>query len=280
MSGKKGLGKGLSALIPELEVGPRDRPTEVAISAIRPNPDQPRRGMDTAGLEDLASSIREHGVIQPLIVRRDGSGPGYQIVAGERRWRAAQRAGLDKVPVVVREIDDRRLLEIALVENLQREDLNPLDEALALQELLKLQDSQEAVGRTVGKSRPYVANAVRLLQLEPGVQDLVRKGTLSAGHGRTLLALEGMDQVTAAREVVASGLTVRQTEALVKRRLGRKGGAPARPGAFAAWEGRLQESLRANVRIVGSIRRGRIVIPYAGEEDLRRLLESLAGEEA
>lgn len=279
MSGaKKGLGKGLAALIPEAEVVPGEKGTEVAVSAIEPNPNQPRQQVDPQSLAELASSIKEHGVIQPLVVRRHGT--KYQIIAGERRWRAAQQAGLERVPVVVREIDDGRLLEIALVENLQREDLNPLDEALALQELLKLEDSQDAVARKVGKSRPYVANAVRLLQLHPDVQADVKAARLSAGHARALLALGSRQQTAAAREVIRRHLTVRQTESLVQRsgarEKQRKGSGSA---AFHAWESRLQEALGAKVQITGSSRRGQVVITFSGEDELERIIGHLVEED-
>lgn len=273
MSTKKGLGKGLSALIPELEVGPSDRPTEVAVTAIEPNPGQPRREMDTRALEELSQSMREHGVLQPLLVRRQGA--GYQIVAGERRWRAAQRAGIERVPVVVREIDDRRVLEIALVENLQREDLNPLDEALAFQGLAELEPSQERVAEKVGKSRPYVTNALRLLQLEKEAQALVRDGSLSAGHARTLLPLSGPLQSSLAKEVVAEGLTVRQTERLVKQRMAGRKAKPTRSHTFSHWEDRLSRRLGAKAQILGTERKGKIVINYSGSGDLSRILEAL-----
>ena len=272
-SAKRGLGKGLAALIPETEVSPGEQATEVAVSAIEPNPGQPRRQVDPTSLSELAESIREHGIIQPLVVRRNG--PKYQIVAGERRWRAAQQVGLNRVPVVMREIDDRRLTEIALVENLQREDLNPLDEALALQELLRLDDSQETVAHKVGKSRPYVANSIRLLQLHPEVQAEVRSGRLSAGHARALLGLGERQQPAAAHEVLRRHLTVRQTESLV-RRLGSRAREPARSRSpFEEWEGRLQEVLEARVQITGSARRGQVVITFSGEDELERIVGRL-----
>lgn len=278
MSGKRGLGKGLGALIPEVEVGAWERPQEIDVAAIRPNPVQPRREIRPEALEELSASIREHGVIQPLVLRRHEA--GYQIIAGERRWRAAQQAGLETVPAVVREIDENRLLEIALVENVQREDLNALDEALALRELLELEASQEAVARKVGKSRPYVANAVRLLQLEGEVQELVRAGKLSAGHGRALLALTGQSQVSVAREVVRVGLTVRDTERLVKARLRAKPPRrEIRPQILGAFESRLTDRLATRVRITGSERRGRIVIEYHDRDDLGRLVERLLDDE-
>lgn len=272
-SAKRGLGKGLAALIPETEISPGEQATEVAVSAIEPNPDQPRRQVDPTSLSELAESIREHGIIQPLIVRRHG--PKYQIIAGERRWRAAQQVGLKRVPVVMRDIDDRRLTEIALVENLQREDLNPVDEALALQELLKLDDSQETVARKVGKSRPYVANSVRLLQLHPDVRAEVKSGRLSAGHARALLGLAERQQPAAAHEVLRRHLTVRQTESLV-RRLGLRPGETVRSrSAFEEWESRLREVLEAKVQITGSARRGQVVITFSGEDELERIIGRL-----
>jgi ParB family chromosome partitioning protein len=273
---RRGLGKGLGALIPELEVRAQERVQEAAIVAITPNPYQPRRHFDAERLEELVASIRKHGVLQPLIVRRVGE--GYQLVAGERRLRAAEAAGLQTVPVVVREIAEERLLEIALVENLQREDLDPLEEARALQALVERGHSQEEVAALVGKSRPAVANAVRLLQLPEAVQALVASRALSAGHARALVGLPAAEAEALARRAVAEDLRVRDVERLAQQR---------RPVVrrervrYPQWEERLQERYGARARITGSAERGRIVLEYRGEGQLERLLEALLdlGEE-
>ncbi|MGB9886094.1 MAG: ParB/RepB/Spo0J family partition protein [Moorellales bacterium] len=279
---KKGLGRGLEALIP-----PGD-PTEgqvvsLAIDRIDPNPWQPRRRVDQAALEELAASIREHGVVQPIVVCRTEGGR-YRLVAGERRWRACQLLGWDSVPAIVRELSDRESTEMALVENLQREDLNPLEEASAyrmLQEEFGL--TQEEIARRVGKSRAVVANTLRLLQLPPRVQQLLSEGWLSAGHGRALLAVEDAERLVGlAEEVAAKGLSVRETEDLVRAAGRQKAARPARARqqepewAQAAQD--LSERLGTRVRIVSNREgRGRIEIEFYGPEDLDRLLVILTG---
>jgi ParB family chromosome partitioning protein len=216
---RRGLGMGLSALLggdgyaePELPAGGQRVPVEF----LRPSPLQPRRRFDEAELEALAQSIRERGVLQPLLVRPGGAGAaGYEIVAGERRWRAAQRAGLHEVPVVVRVLSDRETLELALIENLQRADLSPLEEARAYRRLMDdFQHTQEALAEAVGKSRSHVANTLRLLGLPSSVQGLVEEGSLSAGHARALIG--SSDPEALARAVVERGLNVRETEALAR----------------------------------------------------------------
>ncbi len=271
MPAKRGLGRGLAALIPELEVAPGEAASEVSLDALRPNPAQPRRDFPEESLAALAQSIAAQGVIQPLIVRRANA--GYEIVSGERRFRAARLAGLATVPVVVRQIDDRRLLEIALVENLQREDLNPIDEALALAQLEETSGSQEAVARQVGRSRPAVANALRLLQLCPEVLELVRAGTLSAGHGRALVTLPPARQRALAELVRRRGLSVRQTEALVSKR-------PSGPrrrsgGALGEWEALIGEELGLSVHLAGSLHRGRLSVSYRNSEEFEALVARL-----
>jgi ParB family chromosome partitioning protein len=269
---KRGLGRGLGALIPEVTVSPQDRVQEVSVLALTPNPYQPRRSFDEERLAELADSIRRHGVLQPLIVRREVGG-GYQVVAGERRLRAAKMAGLERVPVVVRELDDDRMLEIALVENLQRADLDPIEEAEALAQLLARGLSQEEVAAVVGRSRPAVANAVRLLQLPPSVQALIRSGQLSAGHGRALVGLPAPVAEALARRAVDEGLTVREMERLAARRE-----APPKatsPSGFRHWEERLLQRFQTRVRITGTPERGQITLAFRGEEELRRLLAVL-----
>jgi len=268
---KRGLGRGLAALIPELDVAAGEASAEVSLDALKPNPAQPRRDFPPEALASLADSIATQGVIQPLVVRRAAA--GGEIVPGERRFRAARLAGLATVPVVVRQIDDRRLLEIALVENLQREDLNPIDEALALAQLEQVAGGQEAVARQVGRSRSAVANAIRLLQLTPDVLELVRSGVLSAGHGRALVTLPPGRQRKLAADVRKRALSVRQTEALAA--------APSRPSSHArptlvqALERQVADHLGLPVRIAGDVRRGRLTVTYRSRAELEQLLVQL-----
>ena len=237
--GRRGLGRGLSALLDENEVSaslnPDPQPSSakpawahiVPIELLHPNPDQPRKLFSEAELDELASSIREKGVIQPLLVR-PGPGGEYEIVAGERRWRAAQRAGVRELPVVIRTLADGEVLEIGIIENVQRVDLNPLEEALAYKQLIeRFGRTQDAVAEAVGKSRPHVANALRLLGLPEVVQGYVLQGQLTAGHARAVLAAG--DPVALARQVIDQNLSVRQTEALARK----AGGASAGQGPRA-----------------------------------------------
>src|SRR3954469_806751 len=219
--GKSRLGRGLAALIGEVRVEPSAAPPperpkgqrRIAVAFIRPNPRNPRRVYDDGDLADLSQSIREKGVLQPLIVRPLPGADVYEIIAGERRWRAAQRVGLHDVPVVIREASDKESLELALIENIQRADLNALEEALGYQQLMdEHQYTQAALAETVGKSRPHVANTLRLLKLPEGVQDYIRDGRLSAGHARAILSLP--DPVAAAERIVSEGMSVRDAEAL------------------------------------------------------------------
>ena len=275
------LGRGLSALIPD--VPPRATsadPTELDLDQLVPNPVQPRTTMDETRLEELARSIRTSGVIQPIVARRAGDGQ-YEIVAGERRWRAAQRAGLRRVPVVVREVPDDKLLEVALIENLQRENLNPIEEAEGYRRLLDQHNlTQEQVAAAVGKDRATIANYVRLLGLPAEVKTELASGTLAMGHARTLLALDdGAAQRRAARDVIARGLSVRATEALVKQ-LARPAAArplsPAEPDVHTrAAQDRLRVALGTRVRIVRRGKKGRIEIDFASEPELQRLFELL-----
>ena len=273
------LGRGLSALIPEVPPpAPRtDAPTEVDLDLIEPNRHQPRRIMDDAKLEELAQSIRGSGIIQPIVVRRRGEG-AYEIVAGERRWRAAQRAGLLKVPVVVRDVPDDKRLELALIENVQREDLNPIEEARAYKRLAdEFGLTQEETARAVGKDRATVANYQRLLALAAEVQADVAAGALSMGHARALVALpDAAAQRRAARDVRTRGLSVRETELLVKRRLAPPAPPPSGPDPHtkAAAE-RLRVALGTGVEIVRRRRGGRIEIHFRSEEELQRLFEQL-----
>ena len=284
------LGRGLSALIPiapppdpasapapALQAVPDRRTTELDIDLLKPNPVQPRQVMDDAALDQLAQSIRSHGVIQPILVRRTPD--GYEIIAGERRWRAAQRAGLLKVPVVFRDVPDEQLLEVALIENIQREDLNPIEEAQAYKRLTdEFQMSQEQVASAVGKARATVATSMRLLRLPSEIhQDLASKA-LSLGHARALAGLtDDRAQRRVAREIVSRGLSVREAEALVRREGSPPLPPPPRrvePNTRAAEE-RLRLALGTRVRIIRKGTGGRIEIDFGSEEELQRLYEAL-----
>jgi ParB family chromosome partitioning protein len=283
------LGRGLSALIPPAPP-PRPsaaaaapasttpaRPTEIDIDLLTPNPRQPRTSIDEHTLEELAQSIRSNGVIQPILVRPSGN--RYEIVAGERRWRAAQRAGLLKVPVTIRDIDDANLLQVALIENIQREDLNPIEEAQAYRRLAdELKLSQEAIASSVGKDRATVANYVRLLRLPVEVRNDLASNALSMGHARALLGLtDEAAQRTLAREVVSRQLSVRETEALVRREVTPAPEPPPKvvdPNTRAAEE-QLKLALGTRTRIVRKGRGGRIEIDFTSEDELHRLFERL-----
>jgi ParB family chromosome partitioning protein len=274
------LGRGLSALIPDAPLspsGPAERALDVDVDLLRPNRFQPRSRMDDARIEELSRSIKSNGIIQPIVVRK--AEDGYEIVAGERRWRAAQRAGLLKVPVVVREIPDDRLLAAALIENIQREDLNPIEEAVAYRRLGdEFGLTQEQIAEAVGKDRSSVANYIRLLRLPPAVRDQIASGALSMGHARALLGLaDEAAQLRAAREIVEKGLSVRDTELLVKRALNpppAKADAPTDVHTRAAEE-RLRFALGTRVRIVRKGKGGRLEIVFGDENELHRLYEQL-----
>jgi len=277
-----GLGKGLGALLGDaaLRTDTSENLQSLPIAQVECNADQPRKRFDDAALDELADSIREHGILQPLTVRRLSSGY-YQIVAGERRWRAARLAGLTEVPAIVIEADDRKSTELALIENLQREDLDPLEEAEGYRKLMdSYHMTQEDVAARVGKSRSAVANALRLLGLCPEVRALVEEGKLSGGHARALLPLSAALQKKAAQEVVDGGLSVRQTEALVKK-LNAKPKTKKELDAetinyakLAASE--LTDKLGRGCRIVAGRKKGRIELDYYGMDDLNDLLEALA----
>lgn len=222
---RKGLGRGLAALIDDVRperLAHREADASAPIERLHPNPDQPRKQFDAAELEALATSVRAKGVIQPLIVRPDPTRPGeWQIVAGERRWRAAQLAQIDTVPIVVRQLDDAEVLEIAILENVQRADLNPIEEATGYAQLVeRFGHTQEQLAAAMGKSRSYIANALRLLTLPESVQTMTRDRRLSAGHARTLITASNPEAL--ARDVIERGLSVRDTERLVKSRMGEK----------------------------------------------------------
>ena len=281
MASQKGLGKGLGALLGDFSEEPLEKSAyqQLPIYKVEPNPDQPRHDFDEEELQALADSITVHGIIQPLTVREMPNGY-YQIIAGERRWRAARMANLSDVPAVIIEADDKKAMELALIENLQRQDLNPLEEALGYQTLMNEYGltQEEAAGR-VGKSRPAVANALRLLGLCPEVQERVRKGELSAGHARAILQLKSeKKQQEAAQKIVALGLSVRQAETLCKN-MG-KPPAPEKKAVFAVdyvaeCEKSLSKRLGRGVKIVNGKKKGRFELEFYGEEDLQKLLDAL-----
>jgi ParB family transcriptional regulator, chromosome partitioning protein len=275
------LGRGLSALIPDAPAAPApsDRALEVDIDLLRPNKFQPRTHMDDSRIDDLSRSIRSNGVIQPIVVRKAGA--GYEIVAGERRWRASQRAGLLKVPVVVRDIPDERLLAAALIENIQREDLNPIEEAHAYRRLAdEFSLTQEQIAEAVGKDRSSIANYVRLLRLPDDIREHVAGGTLSMGHARALLSLpDHAAQLHTGRLIVERKLSVRETEALVKRTLDPP---PPKPEPekdvhTRAAEEKLRFALGTRVRIARKGKGGRIEIEFGDENELHRIYEQLTG---
>ena len=277
----KGLGKGLGALLGDFAEEPLEKSAYqlLPIYKVEPNPDQPRQDFDEEELQALADSIEIHGVIQPLTVRELPSGY-YQIIAGERRWRAARLANLSEVPVVVIEADDKKAMELALIENLQRQDLNPVEEALGYQALIEEYGlTQEDAAKRVGKSRPAVANSLRLLGLCPAVMELLRKGELTAGHARAILQLKTeKQQQEAARKIIALSLSVRQAETLCKNMA--KDPAPKKAETFAVdyvaeCEKQLSKHLGRGVKIVNGKRKGRFELEFYGQEDLQKLLDTL-----
>ena len=277
--GRQALGRGLEALIPPEKPGPRV--VEIPLTEIHPSPLQPRRRFDDNKLEELAASIRGHGVLSPVIVRQ--SQDGYELIAGERRVRAAERAGLERISAVVRDASNAEMLEVALIENLQREDLNPVEEAEVYRRLVEeFGLTQEEVATRVGRDRASVTNTLRLLKLPTRIQEDLIEGTLSAGHGRALLGLEGrVHQLKARESIIRRSLSVRATELLVKRlkaspverhqKLTRHG------PELASVEEQLRRALATKVRIVRSGRRGRIEVEFYSDEDLDRLIQKICG---
>jgi ParB family transcriptional regulator, chromosome partitioning protein len=280
MANRHGLGRGLGALLPPT-VGPAGPPEvagvqEISIDAIVPNPNQPRKAFDINALHELAGSLRKSGVIQPVVVRKVG--PGYQLIVGERRWRAAKLAGLAQIPAVVRDVSDAESLELALVENLLREDLNPIEEAEAYQRLLaEFAWTQEELAERVSRDRSTISNCLRLLKLPEPIQADLRSGRLTMGHARALLSLgSATEQLRLREEILAHSWSVRATEegvqkkrAILPRRMTR------RSPELTALEDSFREALATRVRLVGSERHGRIEIVYASRDDLDRLTEIL-----
>jgi len=270
------LGRGLSALIPDAPA-PAERAFEIDIDLLRPNKFQPRTRVDETGLDDLARSIRAHGVIQPIVVRKvDG---GYEIVAGERRWRASQRAGLLKVPAVVRDIPDNKLLAAALIENIQRADLNPIEEAHAYKRLAEeFHLTQDQIAESVGKDRSSIANYVRLLRLPGELRENLAAGSLTMGHARAVLGLpDEQSQLRVGREIVARQLSVREAEAFVRKATqpAAEHAEPVKDVHTRAAEERLRFAMGTRVRIVRKRKGGRIEIDFGSEDELQRLFEML-----
>ena len=276
-----GLGRGLNSLLGDPELHAQESGSvSLPISQVEPGLNQPRKRFEPEALEDLAQSIRQHGIIQPLTVRRLSSGY-YQIIAGERRWRAAKLADLKEVPAVIIEADDRKVMEIGLIENLQREDLNPAEEARGYQVLMEEYGlTQEQVAERMGKSRPAIANTLRLLALPAEILTMLEEGTLSAGHARALLALPTKQlQLQAAKKVVAESLSVRQTEALVKALQRTKKERPKAADEISLYLGEAEKKLSGRlgrkVKIAHKGKKGRIELEYYNVQDLESLLEAL-----
>ncbi len=274
------MGRGLSALLPANSYQGDDF-LEIDIDRISPNAQQPRTTFREESLEELAQSIRANGVVQPILVRKNGL--GYELVAGERRWRAAQRAGLHKIPAVVKDVPDEKLLELALIENIQREELNPIEEANAYQRLMQdFKLRQEDIARQVGKERSSIANMLRLLRLSPDVQQLVEDSRISMGHARAILSLEDETlQRQVAEDIIAKGLSVRETERIVRRLIDGPPQPTAQPKEadpnLKAAETKLQRTLNTKVRITTGAKGGRIEIDYYSDEDLDRIYHQLMG---
>lgn len=284
---KRGLGRGLDAIFAENSSLEGEGTVTVRIDEIEPNRDQPRKEFDSGALSELAESIAQHGVLQPLLLRPMVSG-GYRIVAGERRWRASRMAGLQEVPAVVREMTDGEEMLFALIENLQREDLSPLEEAKGYQQLIEVQGmTQEQAAAAVGKSRPAVANALRLLNLPEDIQQMVERGEISAGHARTLLSFKSEEDMRLAAGRAKAGASVRDLEAMAKRsaegaRLvvkttlqdgDRRSMGPSQ--FYAETELAVSDFLGRRVKVAGTKKKGTLQIEFYGEEDLQNLLRDL-----
>lgn len=283
MAKKTGLGKGLNALMAEssAEVG-QDAETTLPITRIKPNPNQPRTNFDEEALEQLADSIAQHGVLQPILVRKKGT--HYEIVAGERRYQASKMAGLDEVPVLIREIDDEDVFSLALIENLQRSDLDPIEEAQGYSQLIEThQLTQEGLAKILSKSRPAIANALRLLDLPAEVQQLLREHLITSGHARAILAVSSEEgRIKLAKRVVEDNLSVRQTETLAPLFSGIEAEKPPRPVAPQSYKRAartLRMALDTNVRVRQSRGKNRIEIEFKDEDDLRRLMGLIGSTE-
>ena len=275
---KRGLGKGLDAIFAENTAESTEGAVNVRISEIEPNRDQPRKEFDSEALSELADSISQHGVLQPLLLRPMITG-GYRIVAGERRWRAARMAGLTEVPAVIREMSDAEEMLFALIENLQREDLTPLEEARGYRTLIETQDfTQEEVSQAVGKSRPAVTNALRLLNLPEDIQEMLENGEITAGHARTLLSFKTEEDMRLGAKKAKEGASVRELEALAKRlneAMEELARAPKKNQYFEEAQLAVGEYLNRKVKVAGTKKKGTLQIEFYGEEDLQNLLHDL-----
>lgn len=275
---KRGLGKGLDAIFAENTAESTEGAVNVKISEIEPNREQPRKEFDSEALSELADSISQHGVLQPLLLRPLLTG-GYRIVAGERRWRAARMAGLTEVPAVIREMTDAEEMLFALIENLQREDLTPLEEARGYRTLIETQDfTQEEVSQAVGKSRPAITNALRLLNLPEDIQQMLENGEITAGHARTLLSFKTEEGMGLGAKKAKEGASVRELEALAKRLNEEKEGpvkAPRKNQYYEEAQLAVGEYLNRKVKVAGSKKKGTLQIEFYGEEDLQNLLHDL-----
>ncbi|HJB37698.1 MAG: ParB/RepB/Spo0J family partition protein [Acutalibacter sp.] len=275
---KRGLGKGLDAIFAENTAESTEGAVNVKISEIEPNREQPRKEFDSEALSELADSISQHGVLQPLLLRPLLTG-GYRIVAGERRWRAARMAGLTEVPAVIREMTDAEEMLFALIENLQREDLTPLEEARGYRTLIETQDfTQEEVSQAVGKSRPAITNALRLLNLPQDIQQMLENGEITAGHARTLLSFKTEEGMRLGAKKAKEGASVRELEALAKRLNEEKEGpvkAPRKNQYYEEAQLAVGEYLNRKVKVAGSKKKGTLQIEFYGEEDLQNLLHDL-----
>lgn len=276
---KRGLGKGLDAIFAENTAEGAEGAVNVKISEIEPNRDQPRKEFDNEALSELADSISQHGVLQPLLLRPMLTGE-YRIVAGERRWRAARMAGLSEVPAVIREMTDTEEMLFALIENLQREDLTPLEEAKGYRTLIETQDfTQEEVSKAVGKSRPAITNALRLLNLPEEIQQMLENGEISAGHARTLLSFKGEEAMRLGAQKAKEGVSVRELENLSKK-LNKEKGAPQKASApknqyYEEAQLAVGEYLGRKVKVAGTQKKGVLQIEFYGEEDLKNLMDEL-----
>ena len=275
---KRGLGKGLDAIFAENTAETTEGAVNVRIGEIEPNRDQPRKEFDSEALSELADSISQHGVLQPLLLRPMMTG-GYRIVAGERRWRAARMAGLTEVPAVIREMSDAEEMLFALIENLQREDLTPLEEARGYRTLIEAQDfTQEEVSQAVGKSRPAITNALRLLNLPEDIQEMLERGEITAGHARTLLSFKTEEGMRLGAKRAKEGVSVRELEALAKRLNEQKEAlakTPRKNQYFEEAQLAVGEYLNRKVKVAGTKKKGTLQIEFYGEEDLQNLLHDL-----
>lgn len=274
MNSKRGLGRGLQALIPDIDEDSTKGVENIKISDIEPNQFQPRKHFDDESLRELSNSIKEHGIIQPIIVRKVDF--GYQIVAGERRWRAAKLAGLKEIPAIIKDFDDQKVMEIALIENLQREDLNPIDEAKAYKSLMEQFNlTQEEISKRVGKSRSAIANSIRLLNLDEKVQNMLMEGKITTGHAKVILAVQDADkQNIIANKIVDKNLNVRETENLIKEVTSpKKKKRQINDIYIKEIEDNFCRFFGTKVKIIPGKNKGKIMIEYYGEEDLSRLTE-------